>query len=226
VSGDPWPDGEAALIALQETIGALAPPPWEPAGSPLVAGCFVCFPRGERGAGRRGDPADAACAALRDGRLVASAVVRGKAAAAFAPGLLALREGRLLAAAVEALPDRPDVVLLDATGRDHPRRAGLAVHLGWALDVPTVGVTHRPLGAAGEWPAGAAGTAAPLRRDGEVVGYWLRTRPGTRPLAVHAGWRTTPETARKLVLRMCRVRTPEPLREARRLARAQRAAGG
>jgi hypothetical protein len=53
-------------------------------------------------------------------------------------------EGPLLEAAVRALPAQPDVLLVDATGRDHPRRGGLALHLGAALDLPTVGVTHRP----------------------------------------------------------------------------------
>jgi deoxyribonuclease V len=224
VSSAAWPAGEAELVARQAAIGALDPPPWEPPPTPLVAGCYVAFPRGEHGAGRAGDPAVAACAALREGRVVASAVVRGAAGAPYAPGLLALREGALLAAAVEALPERADVVLLDATGRDHRRRAGLALHVGWALDVPTVGVTHRPLAAVGGWPADAPAAAAPLRLDGELVGYWLRTRPGMRPLAVHAGWRTTPEVARDLVGKLCRVRTPEPLREARRLARTERAA--
>ncbi|HYX84859.1 MAG TPA: endonuclease V [Gaiellales bacterium] len=212
------------MAALQREIGAAAAPAWAPPDAPMVAGCFVCFPRGKSGAGAAGDPAVAAAAALREGRVVASVVVRGEAGAPYAPGLLALREGALLAAAVEALGQRPDVVLLDATGRDHPRRVGLAVHVGWALDLPTVGVTHRPLVAEGDWPADAAGAAAPLTVEGEVVGYWLRTRSGTRPLAVHAGWRTSPEAARDLVRSLCRVRTPEPLREARRLARRARAA--
>jgi deoxyribonuclease V len=151
--------------------------------------------------------------------------VLGAAGAAYAPGLLALREGALLAEAVERLEGRPDVVLLDATGRDHPRRAGLATHLGWALDLPTIGVTHRPLVAKGAWPADAVGAASPLRIGTEVVGSWLRTRSGARPLAVHAGWRTTVAVANDAILALCRVRTPEPLRQARRLARTARAAG-
>jgi deoxyribonuclease V len=136
---------------------------------------------------------------------------------------LALRTGPLLETAVRALTVRPDVLLVDATGADHPRRAGLAVHLGAVLDIATVGVTHRPLLAAGDWPADQAGAMSPLLLNGDLVGYWVRTRAGHRPLAVHAGWRTDAHTAAQVVLAAARVRTPEPLRQARRLARTARA---
>jgi deoxyribonuclease V len=162
---------------------------------------------------------------VRDGRTAATTVVTGEAGAAYEPGLLALREGPLLAATVSALPEGPDVLLVDATGRDHPRRAGLALHLGALLDVPTVGVTHRPLLATGEWPGDERGATSPLRLDGELVGYWLRTKPGTRPLAVHAAWGTSPEDAIELVRAAITAnRTPEPLRAARTAAREARAA--
>jgi deoxyribonuclease V len=158
------------------------------------------------------------------GELTAKGVVADKAGAAYEPGLLALREGLLLEAAVRALESTPDVILLDATGRDHPRRAGLALHLGAVLDVPTVGVTHRPLVASGDWPPDEAGATAPLRIGEEAVGCWLRTRVGTRPLAIHAAWRTDADTAVGIVLAsLSGHRTPEPLRHARMLARDARA---
>jgi deoxyribonuclease V len=150
--------------------------------------------------------------------------VAGRAAAPYEPGLLALREGALLEAAGGALAEPPEVLLVDATGRDHPRRAGLALHLGAVLDVPTVGVTHRPLVAEGPWPPDERGARSPLLLDDELVGYWLRTRPGTRPLAAHAAWRTDAEAAAGVVLAASRLRTPEPLRQARRRARDARAA--
>jgi deoxyribonuclease V len=146
------------------------------------------------------------------------------AGAAYEAGLLALREGPVLEAAVRALAEPPDLLLVNATGRDHPRRAGLALHLGSVLGLPTVGVTHRPLLATGAWPPDEAGARAPLRLDDELVGYWVRTRRGTRPLAVHAAWRTDPETAVEIVLAaVVRARTPEPLRLAREAARSARA---
>jgi len=135
-----WPGSCDALIAAQRLLRAEWPPPWVPAGAPRIGGCFVCFARGGSGPGAAGDPAWAACALGE-----ATQVVTGAAGAAFEAGLLAPREGPLLEAAVRALGEEPDVLLVDATGRDHPRRAGLAVHLGAVLELPTVGVTHRPL---------------------------------------------------------------------------------
>jgi len=219
-----WPPSVDALVAEQLTLGRSQPPPWMPREDALIAGCFVCFPRHKSGAGALGDPAWAAAALVRAGRTVVSALVEGEAGAPYEPGLLALREGPLLERAVRALGSAADVVLADATGRDHPRHAGLALHLGAVLDVPTVGVTHRPLAAAGEWPPDERGARTPLLLGGEIVGYWLRTRAGTRPLAVHGAWRTTPETAAAVVLACTgRTRTPDPLRAARTLARTARA---
>jgi deoxyribonuclease V len=146
------------------------------------------------------------------------------AGAPYEAGLLALREGLLLGAAVRALSARPDALLVNATGRDHARRAGLALHVGAVLELPMAGVTHRPLLAAGAWPRDARGAHSPLLLNGDLVGYWLRTRAGTRPLAVHAGWRTNAETALALVVSACAGRrTPEPIRLARRAARRARA---
>lgn len=212
------------LSQEQEELARTTPPPWSPTGDLAIGGCFVCFARGKTGPGEAGDPGWAGAALFRDDRFVASAVVAGEAGAAYEPGLLALREGRLLEAAVRDLAGKPDVLLVNATGRDHPRRAGLALHLGAVLDVPTVGITHRLLLADGDWPADERGTTSPFHLEGERVGYWLRTRRATRPLAVHAAWRTNAETAAALVGAILgATRTPEPLRQARRLARTARA---
>jgi deoxyribonuclease V len=189
-----------------------------------VGACAICFQRGLSGTGARGDPCWAAAAVLRGGRVIASAAVSGEAGAPYVPGLLAMREGLVLEAAVRALPEAPDVLLVDATGRDHPRRAGMAVQLGATLSVPTVGVTHRPLLAAGDWPNDQRGASSPLVLDGDTVGVWLRTRRGARPLAVHPGWQTELDVAISVVLSVSGSRrTPEPLRVARRLARERRA---
>jgi len=153
-----------------------------------------------------------------------SAVVAGRAAAPYVAGLLGLRDGPLLEAAVRQLPATPDVLMVNATGRDHPRRAGLALHLGARLEVPTVGVTAEPLIGRGEWPADDAGATSLLRIDEEVVACWLRARRGVRPLVIHPGWRTDLETAVTLVMAATHgTRTPEPLRQARRAAREARA---
>jgi deoxyribonuclease V len=219
-----WPTGVEGLIAAQHTLAGAAPPPWRLSdATPLLGGCWVCFPRGLSGPGEAGDPAWAAAVTMRSGRVRGRHVEPGAASAGYRPGLMALRAGALLEHAVLGLHPRPDVLLLDATGRDHPRRCGLALHLGAVLDLPTVGVTHRPLRATGDWPADRAGATSPLALDGEPVGCWLRTRAGTRPLALHPGWRTDVATAVQVAqAALAGRRTPEPLRQARRLARRAR----
>jgi deoxyribonuclease V len=215
-----WPASADELVELQRALADARPPPWQLGDDTVAGGCFVCSQRAKRGHGAAGDPLWAAAAAT-----TAVAVIEAAAGAPYQPGLLALREGPALEAAVRALEPAPDVLLVDGTGRDHPRRAGLALHLGSVLNLPTVGVTHRPLLAEGSWPDEAYGARSPLAVDGEPVGYWLRTRPGTRPLAVHAAWRTDSETAIDVVLAaLAGHRAPEPLRLARRAAREARAA--
>lgn len=214
-----WPASADELIAVQDELARASPPSWRPAADELaIGGCFVCFERGPSGPGRTGESAWAGAVVVRGGDVVESAVVEGEAGDAYEAGLLALREGPVLESAVNALTQRPDVLLVDATGRDHPRRAGLALHLGAVVDIPTVGVTHRPLLAIGE-PT----DRSPLRIGDEIVGFWLVTRRGTRPLAVHAAWRTDAETAVEVVLAsLGEARTPEPLRAARTAARTSR----
>jgi deoxyribonuclease V len=215
-----WPVTPAELVETQHRLGDAAPPRWDAvATAGRVGGCFVCFGRGGGGPGAAGDPGWAAAAVMDR-----TVVVAGQAGAGYAAGLLALREGPLLEAAVGALPVLPDVLLVNATGRDHPRRAGLALHLGAVLDLPTVGVTHRPLCAGGDWPGEMQGEAAPLLLDGERVGAWVRTRGHARPVAVHAAWRTDPDVAVAVIRSLAGShRTPGPLRDARRAARRARA---
>jgi len=204
---------------VQEALASAAWTPWRPTGRFSVAACYVCFAQAEPGRGRPDDTGWAA-AALGDEVAVSSAV----SPEGYEAGMLALREGPLLEAAVRGLPELPDVLLVDATGRDHPRRAGLALQLGAVLDVPSVGLTDRPLLARGAEPEDERGAASPLLVDDEKVGYLLRTKAGTRPICVHAAWRTMPETALEIVLSVVgRMRTPEPLRAARTAARASRA---
>ena len=220
-----WPDNREELLLLQNRLGAADFEPWDPQEPVrLIGGCFVCYPKKHPGKGAAGDRYWAAAACTRDTRIAALEVVRGETAALYEPGLLALREGPLLESAVRRLPEMPEVLLVNATGRDHPRRAGLALHLGFNLSLPTIGVTRNPLQAGGDWPEDLSGAAAPLRIDGETVGYWLRVRKGAQPLVVHAAWRTSPETALRIVRGLAqRWRTPEPLRQARRAAREARA---
>ena len=218
----------ALLEAEQRRLGTLRPSLWHPpSGEVRIGGCFLAFARGQQGPGRPGDRGWAAAVTLcmpdmtTEAELVAPVVAAGT----YERGRLALREGAALAEAVLGLSRLPDVLFVDATGRDHPRGAGLALHLGAVLDVPTVGVTHRPMLARGEWPLDLRGAWSPLYLDDAIVGAWLRTRRGARPLAVHAAWRTDARIAVDAVSRCVTSssRTPEPLRRARVAARVARA---
>jgi len=244
-----WPPDPEALESLQRGLAAAADretpwtpgPEWRPgpaghrhgpggAGPPAwtagltVASAFAAFPRGEGGPGQAGQRVVVAAVAWKDGRPLEERIVDGSSGGPYVAGLLALRCGPLLEAAIGGLARRPDLVLVDATGRDHPRRAGLALHLGARLGLPSIGVTNRALVAGFDEPGEARGSWARLLLGDELVGYAVRTRMRARPVLAHAAWRTTPELARDVVLALSHPwRTPQPLRSARRLARTERA---
>ena len=219
-----WPATDHELTRLQHALGETTPEPWQPPTTlTRIGACFVCF-EPVHGAGTAGDRGFAGAAITHRRRLLAGATVSGPAGGPYLPTLLALREGPLLEQAVRALEIAPEVLVVNATGRDHPRRAGLALQLGVVLGLPTVGVTTRPLVAQGAWPPDQRAATAPLLVGGEVVGCWVRTRAGARPVAVHAAWQTDAPAAVQVVLAATRrARTPEPLRRARTLARTRRA---
>jgi deoxyribonuclease V len=219
-----WPSDPGSLVELQSELALARPGSWSASPDVAVGGCFVCFARGGSGVGAKGDPGWAAAVTLTGNRVSTGVSVRGIAGSAYAPGLLASREGALLEKAVVALGgNRPDVLLVNATGRDHPRRAGLALQLGWATDLPSVGVTNRPLLAEGEQPEDSMGAMTPLWIDRDQVGWWLRTSAGALPVAVSPGWLTDLDTAPEVIIASVgRVRTPEPIRQARRVARTAR----
>jgi deoxyribonuclease V len=219
-----WPESPVELSRFQEDLSRHAPPSWEPDWDTcVIGGCYVCFNRWGSGKGRKGDPGWAGAALYVEKRIIGSTVIQGEAEAPYEPGFLALREGSLLERAVRSLPQLPDILLVNATGYDHPRGAGLATHLGYVLDIPSIGVTHRPLIAQGDWPDLAKGSVSPVYIDGNVVGSWVATRKNARPLVVHPGWRTDIAVGQKVVLAATlQHRSPEPLREARRVARTAR----
>jgi deoxyribonuclease V len=219
-----WPADADSLIAYQQQLATAAPGPFAlDLGTASVGGCWVCFPRGLTGPGTDHDPAWCAAVIMSEGSVVEERMISGTATYPYVPGLMALRLGPLMEQAVRALSAFPDVLLLDATARDHPRAAGLALHLGAELDIATIGVTHRPLVASGEWPSDRRAATSPLRIGDSMVGCWLRTQPGVRPLAIHPGWRTDLITAVEMItILTTKRRTPEPLRRARQLARRAR----
>ena len=146
----------------------------------------------------------------------------------YVPGLLSWREAPAAVAALQQLPAPPDVLIADGHGRAHPRRFGLACHLGLITGLPTVGCAKSVLVGRYEALAEAAGSAAPLVDRGEVVGMALRTRAGVAPVFVSVGHRITLEAAVAIVRQAAtRTKLPEPSRlahrDSQRLARLDRA---
>lgn len=133
----------------------------------------------------------------------------------YVPGYLSFREGPVLDRAFRKLSERPDLVIFDGQGIAHPRRFGLASHLGVLWDVPSVGCAKTRLVGAGDEPAVEKGSWTPLRDGDEVIGSILRTRDGVKPVFVSPGHRIDLAGAREVVLRATtRYRLPEPTRSA------------
>jgi len=133
----------------------------------------------------------------------------------YVPGLLGFREGPGLLAAWRELAARPDLVFFDGHGIAHPRRLGIAAHLGLLLDVPSIGVAKSVLCGDHRPPGPRRGDREPLVHRGEEVGTVLRSKDGVAPLFVSPGHRVGPEEAVKLVLEAGRgYRLPEPVRAA------------
>ncbi len=137
----------------------------------------------------------------------------------YIPGLLSFREGPALEVAFERLQRTPDVFIFDGMGTAHPRRIGIASHLGLWLNRPTVGCGKTWLFGQHAPPGPARGAWSPLVDAGQVIGAALRTRTGVKPVYVSPGHLADLPTAIELTLRCApRYRLPEPIRRAHQAA--------
>lgn len=201
-------DGLRGQVVLTET----GPPP----GEGLVAGVDVAYD----------DERDlvAAAAVVLDAatlRVVGEAVSVGRVSFPYVPGLLAFRELPTVLAALEALTVTPDLVVCDGYGLAHPRRFGLACHLGVVTGLPALGVAKNPFTFTYGEPGARRGETSPLRApDGEVVGRALRTQDGIKPVYVSVGHRVSLDNACAHTLALSpRFRIPETTRHADSLCR-------
>jgi deoxyribonuclease V len=130
----------------------------------------------------------------------------------YIPGLLAFREAPALLAAFRKLSIRPDLLVIDGGGINHPRFAGLATHIGVLLDIPTIGVTKKLLCGTGELPT-VEGDARVIRYENREVGYYLKSKKGCRPIIVAPGHNVALQTALQLIKNCIqRHKLPEPVR--------------
>ncbi len=149
-----------------------------------------------------------------DRRIVEVAHAAEPVGAPYVPGFLSFREGPAVLAALRSLRHAYGVACFDGQGYAHPRRCGLAVHMAVTLGVPGVGVAKsRYVGTFAELDP-AAGSFVPLMDHDEQIGVVLRTRAGVNPLFVSVGHLVDLPSAVALVLDCCRVRVPEPTRQA------------
>jgi len=141
----------------------------------------------------------------------------------YVPGLLSFREAPAVLEAVAKLRCRPDVFMLDGQGMAHPRRFGLASHVGVLVDRPTIGCAKSRLVGQQRGVLGVeAGSRCPLVDGEEVIGAVVRTRRGVKPVFVSVGHRVTLEDAVNVVLGCCRgVRLPQPTRFAHQYVQQQ-----
>jgi deoxyribonuclease V len=175
-----------------------------------VAGCDVSF---EREAGRV-----FAVVVVFDWpelvRVEMSTATR-KAVFPYVPGYLSFREGPVLDEAFAKLENRPELVIFDGQGLAHPRRFGLACHLGVLWGVAAIGCAKSLLVGHAEEPGWTKGSWNPLLEGKEVIGSVLRTRDGVKPVFVSPGHRIDQAGARRVVLQAAtRFRLPEPTRQA------------
>jgi len=209
-----WPTDVASARAVQESLAARVIR--ESAFGPVnrVAGVDVGLENGSRAM-----RAAVAVLSFPDLDLLAHAVSRGPIRFPYVPGYLSFRELPLVLQALEKLKKPPDLLLCDGQGLAHPRRFGLACHLGVLTDIPTIGVaksrligTHKDLSAEkGQW--------VPLIDKGETVGAVVCTRTNVSPVYVSIGHRVSLTTAVDYVLQCTtRFRLPETTRWAHRLA--------
>ena len=222
---DAWsglaPRTVAEAVAVQDELRPLVdlvgPGPTAPA---TVAGLDVAYAESDDRLAAAVTVLDAATLAVVD-----EAVSVGRPAFPYVPGLFAFRELPALRDALDRLTVRPDLLVCDGHGLAHPRRFGLACHLGVVTGLPAIGVGKTPLVGAWEEPGPRRGAWTPLRDGGEEVGRVLRTRDGVKPVFVSVGHRMSLDNAVDRVLALTpRYRLPETTRTADQLCRAALAA--
>ena len=146
-------------------------------------------------------------------RPVEVAVAKGKIDFPYIPGLLSFRESPLILAACQRLSHSPDLVMVDGHGMAHPRRLGIACHLGLFLDVATIGCAKSRLCGSHPEPLDEPGSYTWVTDKGETIGVALRTKKRVKPIYISIGHKISLEDAIRWVLQCCRgYRLPEPTR--------------
>ncbi len=155
-----------------------------------------------------------------DLEIIEKAIAQKEVTFPYVPGLLSFREGPVLLKAFEKVKHKPDLILFDGQGLAHPRRYGLACHIGWWLGIPSIGVAKTRLIGKHKEVGKEKGAWKPLFDHSEQIGSVLRTRDNVKPIYVSPGYQVDHKSARGLTLACTpRYRLPEPIRWAHRLGK-------
>ncbi|MBA3923255.1 MAG: deoxyribonuclease V [Nostocaceae cyanobacterium] len=211
----PWPATVGEAIAIQEELQVqVITEDQLPETVQYVAGVDMGFDAG-------GTISRAAVAVLSfpDLQVVETTIAYRPTSFPYVPGFLSFREIPAVLDALEKVKTIPDLILCDGQGIAHPRRLGIACHLGLIIDIPTIGVAKSRLVGKYDEVAETKGSWQPLIYQDETVGAVLRTRTGVRPLYISSGHRVSLPTALDYVLRCTpKYRLPETTRVADKLA--------
>jgi deoxyribonuclease V len=205
-----WDVSPAEAVEIQQRLRAQLNLQSEPEQIETVAGIDVSYDKGS-------DVLFAAIVVIRvaDLRVLDTAGTTAVVPFPYIPGLLSFRECPAILQAWEKLRVKPDCLMCDGQGIAHPRRFGIASHLGVWLDLPSIGCAKSLLVGEYKEPGAKRGSAAPLVHRKEQVGVILRTKDNTGPVFVSQGHKISLKRAAEIVLACCtKYRIPEPTRQA------------
>ena len=203
-----WQLNSTQAIDMQQRLSAQVSRSGEVTNPRFIAGVDIAVGKGQ-------EMATGAVVILSypELRLVETKVAQGKLNFPYIPGLLSFREAPLTLTACQQLTITPDLIMVDGQGIAHPRRIGLASHLGLFLNTPTIGCAKSLLCGQHEEPSEKPGSYVEVVDRGETIGAALRTKLGTKPIYVSIGHKIDLQTAIYWVLECCRsYRLPEPTR--------------
>jgi len=202
-----WGVSVAAARKIQEELAPRVEVSGGPAQPALICGLDVSVDRWKSAT------AAAVILSYPDLKVVEKVVLHGKVEFPYVPGLLSFREIPITSEVCRRLKNQPDLVMVDGQGFAHPRRIGLASHLGLVLGISTIGCAKSHLCGEYEMPDTARGSWRPLTSDGEEIGAVLRTREGVKPLFISVGHKISLSQSIHWVLQCSNEhRLPEPTR--------------
>ena len=159
---------------------------------------------------------------LKDLQVIEKAVAAKMISFPYLPGLLSFREGPVVLKALNKLKSPPDLLMIDGQGIAHPRRFGIASHLGLLTGIPAVGCAKTRLLGDYEEPQRDRGSIAYLKENGKTIGAVVRTRTGVKPVFISIGHLMNLTDSIRIILKSCRgYRLPEPIRIAHHLSKKQ-----